>query len=252
MKVLSLNCQRGYTEGLEVFLRNTIGGGECDFLLLQEFFGPAVSFVEKIQPYKLLQVLNQDVDQLTQTVIIYRNAYHLTEQNYLPFPKDYPDPVMGIEHSTFGSLLARFETDAGQFLMGSVHLHSGMNFKVRANQIERVKEQAVAFSRPDDVTVFGGDCNFGFPWERYSAENILRPHFVCATRNNGATLDGRYSEDVPHLPNRIAATLGRLGIAARLSTDHIFVNVNSNNLMDFKTRVLPDRVSDHSPVELVF
>jgi endonuclease/exonuclease/phosphatase (EEP) superfamily protein YafD len=127
-----------------------------------------------------------------------------------------------------------------------------MDHKVRAKQVEKIKEQTIRNSQPDDITIFGGDCNFGFPGERSRAEKILAPQFVCATSAIGPTLDGRYSENVPHLPNRIAKLLSFFGIATKLCTDHFFVNSGDKRTENLKVRVLPDRVSDHSPLELVF
>lgn len=249
MKVLSLNCQRGYTPGLETFLRKALQSGGYDFLLLQEFAKEVPSFVAEVSSYSLLQVTDAGLP--AQTCILYRDSYELLEQKYIPFAKMRRDPVMGTEHATFGSLMARFKTDSGTKLMGSIHLHSGMDYKVRATQIARVKEQALALKLPDDVAVFGGDCNFGFPGERRRAEGTLAPQFVNATRHLGPTLNGRSSENVPHLPNRIAAFFGRFGIGLSLWTDHLFVDARTCGRGNPKTRVLKDRVSDHSPIELI-
>lgn len=252
MKVLSLNCQRAYTSGLEVFLRRVLENAEYDFLLLQEFAKEVPSFVEGVGSYESLQVLSTDVGLPAQTCILYRAKYRLLEHSYVPFAKMRRDPVMGIKHATFGSLIARFKTDDGTKLIGSIHLHSGMDRKVRAAQITRIKSQALALLQPGDVTILGGDCNFGFPGERAQAERILAPEFICVTRRLGPTLDGRYSENVAHLPNRVAAFLGSFGISTPLWTDHLFVDAKTVEHRNPRTRVLRDRVSDHSPIDLVF
>ena len=118
-------------------------------------------------------------------------------------------------------------------------------------EIVRIKEQALALIQGGDAFVFGGDCNFGLPGERARAECFLAPEFVCATRGLGPTLDGRYSENVPHLPNRIAAFLGFFGIPTPLWTDHLFVDAKTATSKSIESRILPDRVSDHSPVEIL-
>jgi hypothetical protein len=65
------------------------------------------------------------------------------------------------------------------------------------------------------------------------------------------TLDGKYSENVPRLPNRIGALLRFFGIPTRLWTDQVFVDAATAAKSDIQSRVLPDRVSDHSPVEVI-
>lgn len=252
MKVLSLNCQRGYQPGLEAFLHKTLEGGKYDFLLLQEFGKKVPSFVQGVGPYETLRIHNADVDEMSQTCIVYRESYQLLEKSFIPFAKMRRDPVMGFKHATFGALCARFQTDSGTALMGSVHLHSGMDRKVRAAQIVRIKEQMQVLMQNSDTVIFGGDCNFGMPGERTRAEQILAPEFTCVTRDLGPTLDGRYSENVPHLPNRIAAFLGFFGIPTPLWTDQLLVDANTAKQRTISCRILPDRISDHSPVELVF
>lgn len=250
MKVLSLNCQRGYQPGLKDFLQKILQSGGYDFLLLQEFAHEVPSYVKGVGPYESLQMHNDDVGEMSQTCIVYRKEYAILEKNFIPFAKMRRDPVEGFKHATFGSLFARFQTDCGFVLAGSVHLHSGMNRKVRAAQIRRIKEQALTLMQNGDKVIFGGDCNFGFPGERAHAEGLLAPQFVCTTRDNGPTLDGRYSENVPHLPNRIARLLGFFGIPSLLKTDQIFVDSKTSRESKITCRVLPDRVSDHNPVEL--
>lgn len=249
MKILSLNCQRGYTSGLQAFLRQKLTSEEYDFLLLQEFAKEVPSFVDGVASYAQLQMTSPDIDLPSQTCILYRSDYRLLERSYIPFAKMRRDPVMGTKHATFGSLFARFQTGSSIVLVGSVHLHSGIDRKVRRAQTEKVKEQAIALMQPDDVAIFGGDCNFG-PGERARAERVFTPEFVCATRGLGPTLDSRYSENVPHLPNRIAHLFGFFGIGIPLRTDHLFVDRRTAEHASIKARVLADRVSDHSPVEL--
>ena len=251
LKILSLNCQRGYQPGLKDFLRKTLQDGKYDLLLLQEFGKEVPLFVQNVGSYKLLQTLNTDVDELSQTAILYRNEYELLDQNFIPFAKMRRDPVAGFKHATFGSLVARLKTNRGSIAVGSVHLHSGIDRKVRAAQIQKIKSQILSLVHSDDLVIFGGDCNFGFLGERANAERAFAPEFVCVTSKRGPTLDGRYSENVPHLPNRVAAFLGFFGIPTLLWTDQLFVDAATITSSSIAARILPDRVSDHSPIELV-
>ena len=251
MKALSLNCQRGYQPGLREFLRTTLESGEYDFLLLQEFAKEVPSFVHGAGEYDLLVMHNDEVGELSQTCIVYRRGYRLLEQSFVPFATMRRDPVMGFKHATFGSLFGRFQTGDGVVLMGSTHLHSGIDRKVRAAQIGRIKEQALSLMQDGDKVIFGGDCNFGLPGERTRAEHLLAPQFACVTKDLGPTLDSRYSENVPHLPNRIAAFFALLGIKIPLWTDQLFVDAKTAAQNKVTCRILPERVSDHSPVEIV-
>lgn len=250
MRILSLNCQRGYQPGLKDFLQKILKSSEYDFLLLQEFGKEVPTFVQEFEDYKLLQVLNTDVGELSQTCILYRKQYELLEQNFIPFAKMRRDPVMGFKHATFGSLMVRFDIGGKKILVGSMHLHSGIDRKVRRAQIQKIKEQVLSLKEDGDKVVFGGDCNFGLPRERIRAERVMALEFACVTGGLGPTLDGRYSENVPHLPNRIAALLGFLGIPTPLWTDHLFVDAKTAEENNITCRVLPDRVSDHSPIEI--
>lgn len=253
MKVLSLNCQRGYQPNLKHFLQKILESGMYDFMLLQEFAKEVPSFVHSVGPYKVLQAHDAKIKEMAQTCIVYRKDYQLLENNFTPFhfTRIRHDPVMGFRHSTFGSLFARFEIENKHFLVGSAHLHSGISRAARASQVSRIKEQAISLTKAGDIVIFGGDYNFGLPGERGRAERILLPQFVCTTLDIGHTLDGRYSENVPHLPNRIAAFLGLVGIPTRLRTDHFFVDQKTAAQGAIHCRKLPDRVSDHNPIELV-
>lgn len=250
MRFLSLNCQRGYQPNLKSFLQRTLAAKVYDFILLQEFAEAVPSFVRGVELYTILEIYDKQVKEVAQTCIIYKDTYQLLEKSYAPFTRMHRDPAVRCKHLTCGSLLARFRNGHESFLLGSVHLHSGIATKVRQLQVDSVKNQVTSLARSGDVVVFGGDCNFGLPGELGKAEQILSPQFSCVTKGIGPTLDGRYSENVPHLPNRVAALLGWIGIPTLLSTDHLFVDVQTADAYTLQSRVLPDRVSDHSPIEL--
>lgn len=226
--------------------------GEYDFLLLQEFAKEVPAYIRGVGTYRLLQAYDEQVGELSQVVIVYRQEYRLIgEEKFIPFAKARRDPVVGFKHSTFGSLLARFDVGDNTVLAGSVHLHSGMNYTVRGAQMQEIKEQALALMRDGDRAIVGGDCNFVFPHERIRAEHVMMPEFVCVTNGIGPTFDGRYSENIPHFPNRIAALFRFWGIKISFWTDHLFVSGNITKQNKVTCRVLPDRVSDHNPIALI-
>ena len=71
------------------------------------------------------------------------------------------------------------------------------------------------------------------------------------TRDSGPTVNSDYLE--PSHPQ--AAFIVRLfkffRIRLRMKVDHIFVDTNTANTHISVSRVLNDRVSDHSPLELI-
>ena len=208
------------------------------------------SYVEGVGPYKTLAVYDEHAQEMAQTAIIYKNEFVLERYDFMPFALMRRDPVVGYKHSTYGSLLARFGSEKGSYHIGSVHLHSGIDANVRFRQIQRIKNQVLSAREKDEPIVFGGDCNFGLPGERRRAMRFLSPEFTCVSRDIGPTLDGRYSENVAHLPNRIGAVCRMLHVPARLRTDQLFVDADSAHDLSWKCGTLPDRVSDHSPVVL--
>lgn len=70
------------------------------------------------------------------------------------------------------------------------------------------------------------------------------------TNDLSPTLDSRYSENVAHITNRIAAFLNIFGIGIKLHTDHIFLDKDTAS-SKINCFVLTDRVSDHSPIECI-
>lgn len=251
MKILSLNCQRGYHPHLPLreFLQKVFQQGEYDFILLQEFAKDVPSFVHQLGPYKLLKIYNGEVGEDSQVCVAYRCEYDLVASDFVNFVTKGPDPIVGITHSTFGLVCGRFIAGDTKIVVGSLHLHAGMSRRVRKLQMQTIKECLGALQEPGDTVVFGGDCNLG-PREHGGIARLLGPEFVWVSDGLPPTLDGWYSENVRRLPNRVGALLRFFGIPVRLWTDQIFVDEKTATRHQVACRVLPDRVSDHSPVEL--
>jgi endonuclease/exonuclease/phosphatase family metal-dependent hydrolase len=251
MKILSLNCQRGYHSHLPLreFLQRIFVAGEYDFILLQEFAKNVPSFVRGVGPYQLLEAHNDEVGEAAQLCVAYRREYDLLGSSFEAFATKGPDPIVGAVHSTFGSLCGRFTGQDTIIVVGSMHLHAGVHRGERKRQIQTIKKQLLTLRVPGDSVIVGGDCNLG-PLEHRGVAHLLEPEFSWATSDLPPTLDGKYSENVSRLPNRIGAVLRFFGIPARLWTDQIFVDAATAAVTRLECSVLPDRVSDHSPVEL--
>ncbi|MCR4326007.1 MAG: hypothetical protein NUV59_04405, partial [Patescibacteria group bacterium] len=156
-----------------------------------------------------------------------------------------------LRHAGFGFLLALFDTGEETLRVGNVHLHSGLRFRIRAAEALRIKAHLRDFGHADTPTIFGGDFNLGLPWELPGVIRAFAPEFAACTAHLGPTLDSRYTEHVPVLTNRIASAMAKVGLGISLRPDHIFTDAQTASHNVIECRVLPDRISDHSPVELI-
>lgn len=246
MKFLTLNCQRGHQAELQDFLRNILDAGTYDFLLLQEADQKVLSFLEH-PAYKLARAFNEEVGQISELCIVYRSAYKLIQQNFQSFASMRNDPWRGFKHPSFAVLSGTFDMNGKPVRVGSVHLHSGIDRQARLAELAKAK--SLLLKGASMPTIFSGDFNAGYPGEARRMAKYLAPEFIWPSQGLGPTLDSRYSENLPHLPNRIAAFFGFFNIRIPLWTDHFFTNQTIASGHTIKCRVLPDRVSDHSPIE---
>ncbi len=247
MKVLSLNCQKGYQPGLGAFLKKTLDAETYDFLLLQEATGAALPYLQH-KGYAALHPMNEEFGEQAHTAILYRTRFALLESTFYSFGRLHPLPQL--KHPGFGLLLAEFNANGEKILAGSVHLHSHFLSHVRKRETELVREHVSAMRQPGILAVIGGDFNLVLPGEIWRTERMLAPDLVSATRHVKYTLDSRYTEPYPVFSNHVANLLGRLGVGIRFKTDHIYMDRETAG-RGVKARTLPDRVSDHSPVEVV-
>ncbi len=246
---LSLNCQKGYNPALWEFLRSTIESGAYDFLILQEATENVIVKARDAGAYKLVEAFNEEAGGTSHLAILYRDTFALKESSLCSVSKMHPATYL--QHPGFGVLMGRFDVGGKTVSVGSLHLHSGFSRGVRAREIQRISEYLSGRGNENELTVFGGDCNFG-PGERAHAARTLDPEFICVTGALGATLDSRYTERVPgSIINALATVLAKARISIKLKTDHFFVDSESAIHSQSHVRILADRVSDHSPVELV-
>src|SRR3989344_753711 len=248
MKILSLNCQKGHQPGLANFLEKTIVSNAYDFLLLQEATENVLAILKSYDSYKLITGDDTDLAENNWLCIAHKNGFQKSKSVFRSFGQMRKDPVRGFGHPAFGFLCATFEYETKSIAMGNVHLHSGVDKRVRELEAHEVK-QMINYLGQEAPILFGGDFNFGFPGERLNVIKLFSPEFVCATESMEATLDSRYSEYANHLPNQVAFVLAKVGLGIKLKADQIFIDTKTAQQKKMYFNVLSDRVSDHNPIE---
>ena len=251
MKILSLNCQKNYHPDLEDFLLSTVQSQNYDILLLQEANGDVLKHLESLKDVGVTRVVQDNRPGLvclvhdTQTTTIHDIQYEL-------WPRLHSAEIDCINsHISFGFVMVRATSNDHIRWLGSLHLPSGIKKQNRLSCLKRVREM-VQNIETDIPVIIGGDCNFVYPGEISQARAIVSPVLHCLTENLPPTLDSYYSEYVDHLPNKVACFLQNFGVHLRFKTDHFFVDSDSAQTYQIQTKVLPNCVSDHSPIELEF
>jgi endonuclease/exonuclease/phosphatase family metal-dependent hydrolase len=246
MKFLDLNCQKGYQSGLGKFLQTVLKQKSYDVLILQEVTDNVLSYLND-PSYECLRAFNKEINAENELCIVYRKSFILERWGFESFAALRKDPVRGFKHPCFGLLWADLKTEAGMMRVASIHAHSGTDQKVRIEEVRRTKE--VLCKQTARPTIIAGDFNAGFFHEPDEIAQAFFPEFIWETKKLEPTLDSRYSENVPHLPNRIAALLSLFNIGIHLRTDHVFLDHNLALDITPSFLILPDRISDHSPIE---
>lgn len=248
MKVLTLNCQKGYTPNLKEFLSRIIGSKSYDFILLQEVDEKVDLMIQISGQYKILETVNPDNQIPSQLRILYRSSFILTDSGFISFAKMNK---LFAKRGEPGFLFGIFDCGGSQLTIGSLHLHPSFPFYIRHRETLMVKDRLSTYIKSGMPVIFGGDLNLGYPWEGPAIRKLVSSSFSEATINIGSTLDSRYTEKIgTHPVSRIGNFLMRFNISIRFKTDRIFVDKNTANKFHMAVKVLPDRVSDHSPVEL--
>ncbi len=245
LKILTLNTQKAYQPSFRDFFINVLKEGKYDFILLQEATTPIVSMVSEISSeYKVLNLFDPELGENTHECVIYKKGFVLEETIFISFAKFGKQNLM----RGWGFLAGTFRKDGKTVLMGSTHLHPGINRKKRLDQVRIIKKEILKHSV--DRVIFAGDFNTGLPLEIRGHENALSPEFVPVTKKLGATLDSRYTERVPFGVARVANFLATLGISIKLKADHVYVDASTAQKSEITARLLPDRVSDHLAIEV--
>jgi len=247
MKFLNLNCQHGLQRELKDFLHCSLNTKAYDFLILQEVNDRVLTFLRDDE-YQLIRAFNEETERDTELCIVYQRTYNLRKIGFKSFSSMRQDPVYGYKHPCMGLLWADFEIENKLFRVATIHLHSGIDRHVRIAESRLAKK--LLLNEIPVVTILAGDFNAGLPFERIRLAQTLSPEFTWMTKNLNPTLNSRYSENVAHLPNRIAALFNFFNLGIKLRTDHIFVDHQTAVTNTVECSILPDRVSDHSPVEI--
>ena len=247
MRVLSLNTQKAYQPGLQEFLTDLVQSGVYDFILLQEAVENVIAPLRNHDAYTILEEFNTEMGGMSHLCIVHRSTYAMSYSTLHSFGMMHP--FRKLQHPGFGILMGTFDIPEGRVQIGSLHLHSGWLPHVRVREVLRLKRHLLDDTEPGVPTIFGGDFNLGFPGEVSNGYRLLAPEFSANTRAYGTTLDSRYSEPHHNVINTTAVALARLGLGLKLKTDHFFVDAATAKRVTAE-RILLDRVSDHSPIEL--
>ena len=244
MKILSLNCQKAYNQNLAGFLSGILSAQKYDFLLLQEATPVVLSFL-KHSSYETVTAYNDEASAQSHLCIVHRIEHKCTSSKLIPIT-NCDEPGALPKRPGYGALYGVFDIAGIQTRIGSLHLHSGISASIRRNGLSCITKE---LTKELHSTIIGGDCNFG-PFEKRRAAQALAPDFMCLTRKIGTTLDSSYTEPHPFFLNEIANVLRAVGLNIKLPADNFFATPDIAG-SSHTTRILPDRVSDHSPIELV-
>jgi endonuclease/exonuclease/phosphatase family metal-dependent hydrolase len=134
--------------------------------------------------------------------------------------------------------------------VGSAHLNPVFHVVTRTREARFLKERLIEFNVAKLPVVFGGDFNTLLLGEKMWHNHIFAPEFVNATTQSGPTVDSAYIEPVI-FSTKCTACLATLGIHFRTKVDHIYFDSDTAKATLVSCKVLGERVSDHSPVEVV-
>ncbi|MFZ3015896.1 MAG: endonuclease/exonuclease/phosphatase family protein [Minisyncoccia bacterium] len=248
LKIITLNCQKGYQSTFKSFIQKILHGENYDFILLQEANIAVLSIIKEIQSsYMILNPFDIDLKENTHECILYKKHFILEESFLISFAKfNSKIPLKG-----WGFLYGIFQIEDKIFIIGSVHLHPGIKLSIRLKEIEIIKNDLKKYVNKNNLIIFGGDLNTGFAKEISIFDEIFFPDFIRITKKIGSTLDSRYTENAPFLLNKIAVFFAYFGLGMRLKTDHIYTDTISAKKV-VSSIVLNERISDHSAVEIVF
>ena len=143
LNILTLNCNKGYVDGLESFLKLTFAEHKYDFILLQEVRARDHPKLDPLMEgilgnYSLLRAFNSKVNAWSEIIIVYRKNFRLIESQLYSIPPYVRFPE--IKLAEFGFLAATFEIEAGKIVIGSVHMHSDIRLITRMQEAKLIKK----------------------------------------------------------------------------------------------------------------
>ena len=195
LKVLTLNCAKGYVAGLHDFLEKILQKNDYDFVLLQEFHSRNLKwFKSNIENYKILRVFDKKVNMESELAIVYRKDFILKESKLYLFTDFLKS---NLKRPEFGFLLGNFKIPQGELIVGSIHCSAVLHFNVRSREAKLAKKCLLDFNPASLPLILGGDFNSGLPGEKTRNNKIFMPEFVNLTNSSGVTVDSRYVEPAP-------------------------------------------------------
>ncbi len=248
ISVLTLNCQKAYHPDLKSFIDKTLSSAVYDFILLQEVTPTVISMItETASPYKILNPFDSILEENTGVCVLYRDIFVATDPLFLSFARINQK----MSPRGWGFVGGIFTIGEHACLVGSIHLHPGLNISIRMKELRLVKEMVKGYLPKQFPIIVGGDFNVGFKRELVIGKKMFLPEFVRVTKKLGTTLNSRYTEKAPYVLNKISVFLAKFGIGFTFRTDHLYVDSATIGTHTIECRILPDRVSDHNPVELI-
>lgn len=249
--VLSLNCQKNYNPNLSSFLKKCLKSNRYDIFLLQEATKDVLKNFEGFTDYRVVDYKIKDGRHALCSVVFDSRKFKMIRSWYEPiFIRMSEDFEKKKSFQSFGVNIVSLKIGSKSVKVASVHLPSGASRRSRVDGLVLTKE-LVGKLAGTDICFYGGDCNFCFPGEVKNLKKIVSPDYACVSSDLGTTLDSYYTES--HLPVwwiKANNLLRRVGVSLKFKTDHFFIDVkNLDNVVGVK--VLKNRVSDHSPVEMI-
>lgn len=239
--------------GLTDFLARIFVEGEYDFILFQEVrtrtsppFDPLMTNI--LGSYSLLRTFNSEVNAWSELALAYRQSFAIEKSVFSPFA---PYEYFGHPLPEFGLLIGKFATPEGRLLVGTLHMHPSIHALQRKRDVARTKEALLTWNSEGLPVIFGGDFNSGLIGEKRRNRRMLAPEFVNVTNDIGPTVDSRYVEPTTPLNALARAATKLLGFHLRMTVDHIYTDRATAESHVFSSRILPDRISDHSPLEVI-
>lgn len=249
MKIITLNCQKAYNPNLKDFFVKIFNEEKYDFILLQEVNESVSHIIQELNStYKILNEFNHDFSENSQVCILCKEKYVLDEIRFVSFGKFDPKRIS----KSFGLIIGVFNIKNTYYVISSLHLNSGLNSRIRMQELKKVKEVLQEYIDKGSSVIIAGDFNTGIIGEIKKCEKILSPQLVRASERLGPTLNSLYTEPNRFILSHASVLLSKFGIGIKLRADHIYVSEYLTLKHKLCCKILPDRVSDHSAIECEF
>ncbi len=251
LKILSLNCQKNHQKSLWNFLTSLLIHETYDIFLLQEASGEVLNIFSSF--WKYIPITYFDAKwKLCLTNIVYNSEkLQLKEKYYEPILVDMfslYEELSGFQGHGINMWI--FEYNKKQFNISSVHLPSGFRSRYRYKGFLKILQKIKKHSQ--GINIFGWDMNIVYPWESKKIFSFSKEKYLCSTQGLWYTLDSYYTENhLDFLWVKINNFFKKFGLSKKFKTDHIFMDQWAHNKHHASTKILPDRVSDHSPIEVI-